>query len=106
MLDELDKKAVSDKSARIRLKVIYRFFDILSATGSRIGMPFVRHMDGDIWELRPDDDRFFYAHWRGNEFIILHQYVKKSNKTPLREIEQAKRNLKDYLERSAENDKQ
>jgi phage-related protein len=31
---------------------------------------------------------------------LLHHFVKKTNKTPPREIEQAKRNKKDFLERS------
>jgi phage-related protein len=104
LLDGLNEKAKTDKSARIRLKVIYRYFDLLSAKGSRVGMPFVRHIEGDLWELRPDSDRLFYAFWKDNKFIVLHQYVKESNKTPPGEIDQAKRNLADYLERMARQD--
>ncbi|MGI6607181.1 MAG: type II toxin-antitoxin system RelE/ParE family toxin [Peptococcia bacterium] len=33
-------------------------------------------------------------------WILLHHFLKKTKKTPRREIEQAKRNLTDYLERS------
>ncbi|MCR5197101.1 MAG: type II toxin-antitoxin system RelE/ParE family toxin [Pseudobutyrivibrio sp.] len=33
-------------------------------------------------------------------FVLLHQFVKKTQKTPRREIEQAKRELRDFLERS------
>jgi len=32
----------------------------------------------------------------------LHHFTKKTNKTPPGEIEQAKRNLADYLERNGE----
>ncbi|WP_442857321.1 type II toxin-antitoxin system RelE/ParE family toxin [Butyrivibrio sp. TB] len=35
--------------------------------------------------------------------MLLHQFVKKTQKTPKREIDQAKRELTDYLERSSEN---
>lgn len=41
---------------------------------------------------------FFY--WKDNKFILLHHFVKKTQKTPQREIEQAAKNLKDFLERS------
>jgi phage-related protein len=106
LLDDLDKKAKADKSARIRLKTIYRHFDALREYGSRVGMPYARHIEDDIWELRPLNDRFFYAYWKDNEFVVLHQYVKKSGKTPQREIEQAKRNLTDFLERSKKHDEE
>jgi len=29
--------------------------------------------------------------------VLLHHFIKKTQKTPLREIEQAKRNLADFL---------
>jgi len=37
-------------------------------------------------------------------FILLHRLGKKTQKTPRREIEQAKRNLADYRERSMEDE--
>ena len=33
------------------------------------------------------------------KYVLLHQFLKKTQKTPKREIEQAKRELADYLER-------
>jgi len=50
--------------------------------------------------LRPLDDRIFFFYFRDNTFILLHHFLKKTKKTPRREIEQAKRNKADYLERS------
>ncbi|MCQ4765655.1 type II toxin-antitoxin system RelE/ParE family toxin [Cloacibacillus evryensis] len=35
---------------------------------------------------------------------MLHHFIKKTQKTPRREIEQAKRNLADYRERSELNE--
>jgi len=40
----------------------------------------------------------------GNEFILLHHFIKKTQKTPKAEIEQAKRNMRDFLERSGNNE--
>lgn len=45
-------------------------------------------------------NRFLYAYHKDNKFIILHHFIKKTQKTPKREIEQVKRNLQDYLERN------
>lgn len=70
--------------------------------GTRIGEPVTKHLEGEIWELRPLKNRFLYAYCKNNKFIILHHFVKKTLKTPRRELETVKRKLKDYMER--END--
>ena len=57
----------------------------------------------DLWELRPLRDRFFFVYWKDDTFVLLHHFMKQTQKTPLREIEAAQRKLKDFLERSAEN---
>jgi phage-related protein len=95
----------TDKGSRIKLNKIDYYLQTLRAYGTRAGEPFVKHIDGDIWELRPLRDRFFFFGWQGNNFILLHHFVKKTQKTPPKEIEQAKRNLKDFIERSKENEK-
>jgi len=99
-LSELDSKAQTDKDSRIRLGKILRYISLLEMHGTRVGLPTSRHIDGDIWELRPASDRLFYAYWKDDMFVILHHHIKKSRKAPQQEIEQAKRNLKDYLERN------
>jgi len=99
-IDELDKAAHTDKSSRIRLGKILRYISLLEQYGTRAGLPASRYIEDDIWELRPLNDRFLYAYWKDNTFVILHQFAKKTKKTPRSEIDQAKRNLKDFLERS------
>lgn len=56
-------------------------------------------MDGDIWELRPLKNRILFAFWHKDTFILLHQFEKKTPKTPKRELEKAKINYFDFLER-------
>lgn len=101
---ELRKKSASSKNERIKLKKIVEYMDILETYGTRAGEPYVKHIDGGVWELRPTDDRIFFFYWKDNMFIMLHHFVKKTNKTPQREIDQAKRNLKDFLERGGLNE--
>ena len=105
-LNELDLKAPTDKNSRVRLGKILRYISLLEVYGSRAGLPAMKHIVDDIWELRPMNDRFFYVYWKDNTFIILHYFTKKSKKIPPLEIEQTKRNLKDFLERSEQNDSQ
>lgn len=100
MLDDLNVKARSSKEHRVRLKKISEYVELLKAFGTRAGLPSTRHLEGDIWELRPTNDRILFAHWKDNQFVLLHHFVKKSQKTPQREINQAKRNLNKFLERS------
>lgn len=96
---ELNRKASSNKESRVNFHKIVAYFDLLEEFGTRIGEPVTKHLGGDIWELRPLRNRFLYAYYKDNKFIILHHFVKKTQKTPKREIEQAKRKLQDYLER-------
>jgi phage-related protein len=90
-----------DKDSHVKLKKIHEYIEVLKEFGTRAGLPYVKHIDGDIWELRPLKDRFFFFYWRDNTFILLHHFVKKTQKTPPAEIKQAKRNLKDLIDREA-----
>ena len=101
-IKELSK--TSAKDSRIKLNKIYEYIKYLSEVGRQAGEPYVKHLDGDIWELRPIRDRILFAQWDGNGFILLHHFIKKTQKTPQREIKQAKRNLADYRKRSTDNE--
>lgn len=44
-------------------------------------------LDGEIWELRPIRDRILFARLMDGRFVLLHQFMKKTQKTPKREIQ-------------------
>lgn len=90
-----------DKDSRIKLQKIRDYIKILSEKGTSAGEPYVKHIDGEIWELRPLRDRIFFVSWVNNNYVLLHHFMKTTNKTPAREIEKAKRELADLKERSA-----
>lgn len=77
---------------------------LLSLYGARVGEPYVKHIGGALWELRPLRDRIFFFSWDGRWFILLHCFMKKSQKTPRREIEQATRRMDDFIERNRDSD--
>ncbi len=62
----------------------------------------MKHIKNKLWELRPWENRTFFFYWKDNKFILLHHFVKKTQKTPQKEIVKAKNNLKDFLERNDE----
>ncbi|MBR5789181.1 MAG: type II toxin-antitoxin system RelE/ParE family toxin [Lachnospiraceae bacterium] len=68
-----------------------------------MGEPFVKHIEGKIWELRPLRYRFFFFYWKDNTYVVLNYYIKKTGKTPRREIEEAFALMNDFVEREAQN---
>lgn len=96
-IENLSRK--SDKNSRINLRKIVAYMDVLSEKGSSICYPIARHIEEEIWELRPLDNRFMYAYITGNKIIILSHFMKKTSKTPRIEIDKAKRRLEEYKER-------
>ena len=100
LLDALKEKSHTSKDARIQYKKILTYIRSLSVHGTRIGEPVVKHVSGEIWELRPLAHRIFFFYWQDNKFVILHHFVKKTNKTPPKEIKQAQRNMNDFKERN------
>ncbi len=101
---ELNAQASTNKYSRVRVKKIVEHIEILQAYGTNKGLPHMRHIDEDIWELRPTSDRIFFFCYMEKVFVLLHHFQKKTQKTPQREIECAKRNRKDFIERSKENE--
>lgn len=99
MLLELRDKARGSKDARIQYEKILIHIKALESYGTRLGEPKVKHIDGALWELRPLAHRVLFFHWQANTFILLHHFIKKTQKTPAREIEQARSRMRDFLER-------
>lgn len=99
-LKKLNEEGKTNKLSRINFNKIVAYMDLLEEKGTRIGEPFTKHIDGEIWELRPLKNRILYAYYKDNIFVILHYFVKKTKKTPKKEITKAKNKLRDFLERN------
>ena len=91
--------AKKDKDSRIKLNKKRDYMKTLSVYGTQAGEPYIKHLDGEIWELRPLRDRILFVAWVNGSYVLLHQFMKKTQKTPAREIEKAKRELADIVER-------
>lgn len=88
-----------DKASRIKLNKIRDYIKVLSKYGTQAGEPYIKHLEGAIWELRPLRNRILFVSWQNGVYILLHHFMKKTQKTPVSEIEKAKRELADLIER-------
>ena len=61
-LEELRVKSVNSKDARIQYKQISLYIQLLQDNGTRLPENITKHLDEDIWELRPGNNRVFYKH--------------------------------------------
>lgn len=100
----LNLRNKSNKDSKIKLNKITAYLNQLSKNGLIIGQPYIKHLEDEIWELRPLRDRFLFACLNKSEFLLLNYFMKKTTKTPKREIEKAKKRLKEYLERRDQNE--
>lgn len=89
-LKELDDKTVAK---------IYKLIERLEMEG-RLVFPHARKLEGhkNLWELRSNSQqgavRVFYFYWEHDSIILISGFIKKSQKTPLRELERAMNYLK------------
>jgi phage-related protein len=100
-IKELKNK--SDKDSRIKLNKINDYIQALSIYGaSQLTGNYAKHLSSDIWELRPMRDRILFV-YDGERYVLLHRFMKQTQKTPVYEIEKAKREYIDYLIRRDNN---
>ena len=92
------------KDARIKLNKIRDYIKVLSEYGTLAGHPYVKHLEGVLWELRPLQDRIIFAILNDGKYILLHHFMKQTKKTPRREILLAMQRLNDLRERMKENE--
>ena len=88
-----------DKDSRVKFRKITAYIKKLKKEGLSLKKEYIKHIDGEIWELRPLKDRILFAYYKDNKFILLSCFVKKTRKTPRREILRAKKLLKEYKKR-------
>lgn len=98
-LIDLTKRSSNNKDARIQLKQITLYIELLKKNGLRLPNNITKHLQGDIWELRPGNNRILYFYYIGNKFVLLHMFRKDSQKTPTRQIEKAINEMNDYIDR-------
>lgn len=99
-LEEWLDEIPSDIKARI-----LRIVDMLVSYGpNNVREPYVKPVKGHqkLFELRAKGKdgiaRVFYFTYMGQRVVLLHGFMKKSAKTPTREIETALKRMKEVME--------
>jgi phage-related protein len=76
-----------------------RYADRMEVYGPDLGMPHTRAMGGGLFELRLKATegiaRVLYCTMIGKRIMILHQFTKKTKKTPPKELGIARRRMKE-----------
>lgn len=87
---------------KLKAKVFWEI-DLLSEMGSSLTEPYAKHISNELWELRikfsTDLSRIFYFIATDSKIVLLHAFIKKTDKTPIADINLAQKRLKDYKER-------
>ena len=79
--------------------------DFMLEFGANLGMPHTRAMSSGLFELRIKGQegigRVFYCTLVGQRIAMLHGYIKKSQKTPSKELRIAKRRMAEVVANEA-----
>lgn len=98
------KSPVYEYIERLNNKVqakIYKYIEYLRINEGYLDEPYSKHITGKIRELRIDfgknRNRVFYFIFINKKIILLHAFLKKTSKTPKKEIQKALDNYKDVI---------
>jgi phage-related protein len=81
------------------LAEFYAMKKIMEEKGPNLGMPFTKAMGNGLFEMRLRDKdgvaRIFYCTIEQNEIVLLHSFIKKTQKTPNHELQLARKRMKE-----------
>lgn len=97
-LDQRVDREIAELPDSLRARIV-RLMELVELKGPQaLHAPHARHLDGPLWELRAKAEegiaRGIYVAVTGQRVIILHVFVKKSEKTPRRALSLALDRLK------------
>lgn len=102
---KLANEADHNKNSRIQFQQITLYIELLKIHGTRLSTNITKHIKDELWELRPGNNRILYFYNSGNEFVLLHMFRKKTQKTPKSEIDRALNEIRLYILRNGDNKK-
>ena len=81
-LESLRVKAATNKDARIQYKQISLYIQLLEDNGTRLNENITKHLDDDIWELRPGNNRVLYFYFKMIPLCFCINSARKLKKLP------------------------
>lgn len=93
------KESINKLELVVQTKV-YNTLELLKEFGTQLGLPHCKKLTGTpLYELRimgQNNIRIFYVAIVNQKFLLLHCFVKKSEKTPFDEVKTAVKRLETY----------
>ena len=93
---------LSGLDVKMRAKMV-GLLEILEDKGNTLREPYSKHIDDGIFEIRckvgNNITRIMYFFYYEGKIILTNGFVKKTQKTPKKEIDLAKERRKDFIER-------
>lgn len=97
------KEFLNSLNPKMRAKVFGRL-ELLEEYGFLLGMPMARPLKDGICELRTvqgnNITRILYFFVVGKKIVLTHGFIKKTQKTPVKEIERAMKLRQDWRSRN------
>ncbi|HAS18013.1 MAG TPA: type II toxin-antitoxin system RelE/ParE family toxin [Nitrospiraceae bacterium] len=94
------KDFLNSLSESARAKVV-KSIEMLVEYGVLLKEPYTRQVRGKIRELRIKDSqgaiRVLYFTYTGKRFILLHGFIKKAEKTPVKDIVLTEKRMNDFI---------
>lgn len=73
--------------------------EMIEQFGPSLGMPYTRALGDGLFEIRAKGregiGRSFFCRVKGEEVVVLHSFIKKSQKIPRKELALAQRRMKE-----------
>lgn len=92
---------------KMRAKLV-GILQILQEKGNMLREPYSKHLEDGIFEVRGkvgnDISRVLYFFYVGEKIVLTNGFIKKTQKTPRKELELAKKYRENYMRRSEKND--
>jgi len=106
IVDERLENWLNDIPKDIKARII-NIIDLLIEYGPQnVREPYVKHIRGKLFEIRAKGKdgiaRVFYFTMTGQRIVLIHGFIKKTQKTPKKELEIAVARMKEIVE--AQND--
>ncbi|CAM4422578.1 MAG: hypothetical protein LEGION0403_FIIPPAGN_02726 [Legionella sp.] len=92
--NESVEEAILDMPPKIQARML-KLLELIEVHGANLGSPHTEPMGEGLFEIRAKAQegigRSLYCYMKGRHIIVLHAFVKKSNKTPKSELDLAKK---------------
>lgn len=94
LYDESVEETILNMPPKIQARMI-KLLELIEKYGANLGPPHTESIGAGLFEIRAKAQegigRSLYCYMKGKHIIVLHAFIKKSNKTPKLELDLAKK---------------